>query len=230
MQGGGAHGAFTWGVLDRMLEEDWLTIDGISRHVGRGDERGRAGRRLCRRAGAQGARAALERFWRKVPDAARFSPFQRSPLDVLMGRWTLDNSPLFVAMDMMSRVLSPYDLNPGGANPLTDILDRGHRLRRARREPDQAVHHRDQRAHGPRARLPQRRDHTRRAARLRLPADAVPGRRDRRRGLLGRRLFRQSDDDAADPRMRRRSTRSWSRSTRSSAPGRRARRATSSTG
>ncbi|MFZ0123639.1 MAG: patatin-like phospholipase family protein, partial [Xanthobacteraceae bacterium] len=72
--------------------------------------------------GAQGARAALENFWRRVSDGARFSPFRRGPLDVLLGRWTLDSSPLYVAMDLMSRVLSPYDVNPMGKNPLRAIL------------------------------------------------------------------------------------------------------------
>jgi len=50
------------------------------------------------------------------------SPFRRSPLDVLLGRWTLDYSPMFVAMDMMARVFSPYDLSPSGANPLRNVL------------------------------------------------------------------------------------------------------------
>ena len=73
--------------------------------------------------GAEGARAALENFWRqRVARRRVLSPFRRSPLDVLLGRWTLDYSPMFVAMDMMSRVFSPYDLNPSGANPLRDIL------------------------------------------------------------------------------------------------------------
>lgn len=121
LQGGGAHGAFTWGVLDRILEEDWLTIEAIS-----GTSAGAMNAAVLAsgfaKGGREGARQALARFWRKVSEAARFSPFQRSPLDVLLGRWTLDNSPLFVAMDMMSRVISPYSLNPGGANPLEDIL------------------------------------------------------------------------------------------------------------
>ncbi len=72
--------------------------------------------------GADGARAGLEDFWRKVSAAARFSPLQRSPLDVLLGRWTLDHSPFFVAMDIMARVVSPYNVNPMGANPLRAIL------------------------------------------------------------------------------------------------------------
>lgn len=121
LQGGGAHGAFTWGVLDRLLEEPWLRIDGIS-----GTSAGAMNAVVLvdglARGGADGARAALETFWRKVSEAARLSPFQRTPLDVLVGRWTLDYSPAFVAMDLMSRVFSPYELNPGGGNPLRDIL------------------------------------------------------------------------------------------------------------
>jgi NTE family protein len=50
------------------------------------------------------------------------SPLRRTPLDVLLGRWTLDHSPVFVAMDLMARLFSPYDLSPGGANPLRNIL------------------------------------------------------------------------------------------------------------
>jgi NTE family protein len=121
LQGGGAHGAFTWGVLDRLLEEPWLCIDGIS-----GTSAGAMNAAILVHSFAQGgapqARAALEAFWRKVSDAALLSPFRRTPLDVLLGRWTLDNSPLFIAADMMARVFSPYDLNPLGGNPLRDIL------------------------------------------------------------------------------------------------------------
>ena len=72
--------------------------------------------------GPDGARAALAAFWRSVSRAAQLSPLRRTPLDVLLGRWTLDHSPAFVAMDLASRLFSPYDLNPGGANPLRDIL------------------------------------------------------------------------------------------------------------
>jgi NTE family protein len=72
--------------------------------------------------GADGARAALEGFWRKVSQAARFSPLRRTPLDVLLGRWTLDHSPAFVAMDLASRLFSPYDLGPHSTNPLNEIL------------------------------------------------------------------------------------------------------------
>jgi NTE family protein len=72
--------------------------------------------------GAEGARAALDDYWRRVSRAAALSPLQRSPLDRLMGRWTLDTSPAYLAMDLMSRLLSPYDLNPLALNPLRGIL------------------------------------------------------------------------------------------------------------
>jgi NTE family protein len=57
-----------------------------------------------------------------VSRAAIISPFRRTPLDVLLGRWTLDHSPMFIAVDIASRLFSPYDLNPGGSNPLQEIL------------------------------------------------------------------------------------------------------------
>jgi len=121
LQGGGAHGAFTWGVLDRLLEEEWLGIDGIS-----GTSAGAMNAVVLASGyadgGRHGARQAMAAFWRRVSDAARLSPFQRTPFDVMMGRWTLDNSPVFIAMDLAARLFSPYDLNPLGTNPLKDIL------------------------------------------------------------------------------------------------------------
>ena len=121
LQGGGSHGAFTWGVLDRLFEEPWLQIEAIS-----GTSAGAMNAALVvdgwMQGGAEGARAALEAYWRRVSRAAAFSPLQRSPLDRMMGRWTLDTSPAYLVMDLMARVLSPYDLNPFGLNPLRSIL------------------------------------------------------------------------------------------------------------
>ncbi|MGB9171619.1 MAG: patatin-like phospholipase family protein, partial [Bradyrhizobium sp.] len=122
LQGGGSHGAFTWGVLDRLIEEPWLRIEAIS-----GTSAGAMNAAVVvdgwMQGGAEGARAALDAYWRRVSRAAAFSPLQRSPLDRLMGRWTLDTSPAYLVMDLMARVLSPYDLNPSGFNPLRTILD-----------------------------------------------------------------------------------------------------------
>ena len=121
LQGGGSHGAFTWGVLDRLLEEDWLVVEAIS-----GTSAGAMNAAVLAdgytEGGSASARKWLARFWEKVALAARFSPFQRGPLDILLGRWTLDNSPAFVAMDLAARLVSPYMLNPAGTNPLAEIL------------------------------------------------------------------------------------------------------------
>src|SRR5262245_66647047 len=82
LQGGGAHGAYTWGVLDRLLEEPWLRIEGIS-----GTSAGAMNAAVLVAAHAEGgaerAREALERFWRRVALAGSFSPMRRGPLDVL---------------------------------------------------------------------------------------------------------------------------------------------------
>ena len=121
LQGGGSHGAFTWGVLDRLLEEAWIEIAGIS-----GTSAGAMNATVLvdgwAAGGAGKAREALKNYWRRVSRAAAFSPLQRSPLDRMMGRWSLDTSPAYLFTDLMSRVLSPYDLNPLGLNPLRDIL------------------------------------------------------------------------------------------------------------
>jgi NTE family protein len=123
LQGGGSHGAFTWGVLDRLFEEPWLRVEAVS-----GTSAGAMNAALVAhgwsQGGAQGARAALDHFWRQVGQMAAFSPLQRSPLDRLTGRWSMGHSWAYVAMDILSRVFSPYDLNPFKFNPLRDLLAR----------------------------------------------------------------------------------------------------------
>jgi NTE family protein len=121
LQGGGAHGAFTWGVLDRLLEEPWLSFDGIS-----GTSAGAMNAAVMAsghaHGGADGAKAALEDFWQRVSDASKFSPMRRGPMEMLTGQWTLDFSPMYLAAEMASRIFSPYDLNPMGNHPLRPIL------------------------------------------------------------------------------------------------------------
>lgn len=123
LQGGGSHGAFTWGVLDRLLEEEWLDIAGVS-----GTSAGTMNAAVLAdglaAGGAEGAREALSAFWGFVADAARFSPFQASPVDMALGNWSLTHSPAFMTMDVLSRLFSPYVLNPGGTNPLAKVLDK----------------------------------------------------------------------------------------------------------
>ena len=122
LQGGGSHGAFTWGVLDRILEADWIEIEAIS-----GTSAGAMNAAVLAQGmatgGREGARRALAEFWEKVSRAATFSPFQRGLWDRLTGRWTLDNSPAYLAADLIARFVSPYALGPGVRNPLRDILE-----------------------------------------------------------------------------------------------------------
>jgi NTE family protein len=122
LQGGGSHGAFTWGVLDRLLEEEWLTVEGIS-----GTSAGAMNAAVMAAGLATGgrdtAREMLRAFWRKTSEAARFSPLRRGPLELATGSWSLDKSPAFVAMDMMARLVSPYDLGGMAGNPLRDLLE-----------------------------------------------------------------------------------------------------------
>ncbi len=122
LQGGGAHGAFTWGVLDRLLEDPQVEITAIS-GTSAGAMNAVAVADGMMRDGRDGARAALERFWRAVSEAAQWSPIQRGPIDMLMGNWSLDKNPSFLFFEMLNRVSSPYDLNPMNLNPLRDIVD-----------------------------------------------------------------------------------------------------------
>lgn len=122
LQGGGAHGAFTWGVLDRLLEDDRLTIEGIS-GTSAGAMNGTMLAEGVMSDGAEGGRAALHRFWRAVSRIGRFGPVVRTPFDGLAGPWGLDHAPGYVLFDAISRYFSPYQFNPLNLNPLQDLLE-----------------------------------------------------------------------------------------------------------
>ncbi|MGM0639658.1 MAG: patatin-like phospholipase family protein, partial [Pseudomonadota bacterium] len=79
------------------------------------------------------ARQALHDFWQAVSRAGMSSPIRRSPLDMLTGSWSLDHSPGYVAMDLMSRLVSPYQFNPFNLNPLRDIVSERVDFERVRR-------------------------------------------------------------------------------------------------
>jgi len=123
LQGGGAHGAFTWGVLDRFIRDKRIFIDGLS-----GTSAGALNATVFAdgfiKGGRQGAIDALETFWKAVSDQATKAPGQafmrwfRPDTD----RWNVDQSPAFMMADYLSRVFSPYQLNPTDYNPLRDIL------------------------------------------------------------------------------------------------------------
>ncbi|MBK8510116.1 MAG: patatin-like phospholipase family protein [Candidatus Competibacteraceae bacterium] len=121
LQGGGAHGAYTWGVLDQLLADPRIRIEGLSgTSAGAMNAVVLADGLHC--GGESAAREALQDFWAAVSRAAMASPIRRTPLDWWLGRWSLDYSPGYLAMDFLSRVASPYQLNPLNFNPLRDIL------------------------------------------------------------------------------------------------------------
>jgi NTE family protein len=121
LQGGGAHGAFTWGVLDRLVEEERLGFDGISA-TSAGAMNAAVFAYGLSQGGREGAKKALANFWRRVSHAAAFGPLQPTALDRLFGNKSLEYSPAFMIFDIMSRVLSPYQFNPLNYNPLRDVL------------------------------------------------------------------------------------------------------------
>lgn len=122
LQGGGSHGAFTWGVLDELLRDSRIKIAAVS-----GTSAGAMNAAVLADGLAEGdtekACEQLESFWHAVSDSARYSPMQRTLIDKFMGNWSLDNSPGYLWFDIASRLVSPSQINPLGVNPLRDILE-----------------------------------------------------------------------------------------------------------
>src|SRR4051812_29196506 len=117
LQGGGAHGAFTWGVLDRLIEEDGIAFEGISA-TSAGAANATTMAYGMTIGGREGARQALHDLWWRISQAALFSPLQPSLYDRLARNYGLENSPAHLFLDILSRVLPPYQLNPLNYNPL----------------------------------------------------------------------------------------------------------------
>lgn len=122
LQGGGSHGAFTWGVLDYLLEDERLSIDAIS-GTSAGAMNAVALVHGMANGGRNEARKVLRRFWEAVGRSARLSPIRRSPIDVLLGNWSLEFSPGYALFDLMQRSVSPYQFNPFDINPLRELVD-----------------------------------------------------------------------------------------------------------
>ncbi|WP_421998984.1 patatin-like phospholipase family protein [Reyranella sp.] len=123
LQGGGAHGAFTWGVLDALIEDGRLAFEAVS-----GTSAGAINAAVMlqgwARNGGPGARAALRAFWNELGTHSVASPIQRTPLDRLQGNWNLDDSPGALWADLIQRTLSPWQRNPLRYDPLRALLVR----------------------------------------------------------------------------------------------------------
>ncbi len=124
LQGGGAHGAFTWGVLDRLMRDGRIFIDGIS-----GTSAGAMNAVVFTdgfiKGGRQGAIDWLATFWRAVSEKSVISSGHHSvPWFMQRGdkNWRVDNHPMFAMADFIGRMFSPYQTNPLDINPLREIL------------------------------------------------------------------------------------------------------------
>jgi len=123
LQGGGALGAFTWGVLDHLLDDGRLAIEGIS-----GASAGAVNAILLAdglaRGGPDEARKRLADFWRASSLGGNLPDLQRRAVDRLFSFLPLEDTPMGIWFNALSRYLSPYDLNPLNINPLKDLIER----------------------------------------------------------------------------------------------------------
>ena len=133
LQGGGSHGAFTWGVLDRLLEDERVSIEGIS-GTSAGALNAVALADGLAAGGREGARNALHRYWRKISDAASRGIFSPSPLDKANPDFGLEHSPGYLMMESLSYYASPYQMNPLNYNPFKELLEEAIDFERVRQQ------------------------------------------------------------------------------------------------
>jgi NTE family protein len=121
LQGGGAHGAFTWGVLDQLIEDGRLAIEAIT-----GASAGSMNAVVLvdgwREGGPEGAREQLRKFWKRVSLDGVLSPIQRTLFDQFLGFWSAGGTPAHLWLNAWSQAASPYELNPLDINPLRQAL------------------------------------------------------------------------------------------------------------
>lgn len=122
LQGGGAHGAYAWGAIDALLEDDRIEIEAV---VGTSAGAMNATTTACGliTGGAERARELLRSFWKKASDAGKNGPMKPTWLDKKMSRGNMEYSPLWLFFDSLSRIFSPYELNPKNMNPLQDLIE-----------------------------------------------------------------------------------------------------------
>lgn len=121
LQGGGAHGAFTWGVLDRLLEIDEIEVEAMS-----GTSAGAINTVVCAYGlhigGPNKAKELLEKLWEKISLNGSFF-LKPSPLDAYISGGDIYNSPGYILFNTLSQYISPYTFNPFNFNPLRGILN-----------------------------------------------------------------------------------------------------------
>lgn len=122
LQGGGSHGAFTWGVLDRFLEDDSINITSISA-TSAGAMNAAVMSYGFAKGGKKLAKELLESFWKKVSFISSLSPMQPSFFEKIIGINNTNNNTFVQAADAMRHFFSPYQLNFLDVNPLKDVLN-----------------------------------------------------------------------------------------------------------
>jgi len=123
LQGGGMHGAFAWGVLDRLLEDGRLEFEGVSATSAGAMNAAVLAYGLLN-GDSENARHALHDFWRAIAQSAEsYNPLRQMPWLTGSHSFGLDHSPLYLLADIMLRILSPYQFNPHNKNPLREILE-----------------------------------------------------------------------------------------------------------
>lgn len=123
LQGGGAHGAFTWGVLDHLLEDGRIDVEAIS-GASAGAMNAVVYTEGYLEGGREGARKHLADFWKAVSDEGSMSGGAAPAFDALFKPFGFDKSPALWWMDTLTHYASPYELNPLNINPLRDLLAR----------------------------------------------------------------------------------------------------------
>jgi|SRR5580704_2179738 NTE family protein len=122
LQGGGAHGAFTWGVLDHLLTDERLLIEGIS-----GTSAGAVNAVMLAdglaRGGREEAQKRLADFWRAASSTGNVPAMQREVLQRLLSFTPLEGTPVQAWFNAVSKYFSPYDVNPLNINPLKDLIE-----------------------------------------------------------------------------------------------------------
>ena len=121
LQGGGSHGAFTWGVLDRILEETTIDIIGVT-GTSAGAMNAVALTDGLVRGGPEQARQELRQFWEAIGKMPGIGSLLGPMSGETAARLRLEYTPPYVLWDMMTRNLSPYEFNPANYNPLRDLL------------------------------------------------------------------------------------------------------------
>ncbi len=123
LQGGGAHGAFTWGVLDQILSDERLSIEGISGTSAGAVNAVMLADGLCR-GGREEAQKRLADFWRSASSNGNLPVLQRAVVERLLSFTPLEGTPAQAWFNALSRYFSPYDVNPLNINPLKDLIER----------------------------------------------------------------------------------------------------------